>query len=68
MVLITAILFRFISEIMTGDLNSVKRSSRMINSHDKQVDIIRNNPGVILSVTKKYDGKAFPFSVTFYLF
>lgn len=36
----------------------------MINSHDKQVDIIRNNPGVILSVTKKYDGKAFPFSVT----
>ena len=36
----------------------------MINSHDKQVDIIRNNPGVILSVTKKYDGKAFSFSVT----
>lgn len=49
---------------MTGGQNSVKRSSRMINSHDKQVDIIRNNPDVILSVTRKYDGKAFPFSVT----
>lgn len=36
----------------------------MINSYDKQVDIIPNNPGFILSVTKKYDGKNFPFSVT----
>lgn len=48
---------------MTGGQNSVKRSSRMINSHDKQVDIIKNNLGIIISVSKRYEGKLFPFSV-----
>ena len=35
----------------------------MIKSSDKQVDIIKNNPGIILSVSKRYEGKLFPFSV-----
>ena len=35
----------------------------MIKSYDKQVDIIKNNPGIILSLSKRYEGKLFPFSV-----